>query len=47
MSEDEEALEILEEFCITRRNYWYRDSFIGLDGEVYDRYDVETTITCY
>lgn len=47
MSEEDESLAFFMTYCHTRVNYWYVDSFMGMDGQMYDRYDVETTTTCY
>jgi hypothetical protein len=50
-SEVVEAKEVLEAeddgFCVTRKSYYFVESFVGMDGETYDVYDVITTTTCY
>ncbi|MDX6190761.1 hypothetical protein SGQ83_15485 [Flavobacterium sp. Fl-318] len=42
-----ETEELESPFCFTRTSKWYVESYMGMDGEVYDVYEVETTTTCY
>ena len=34
-------------YCVTRKSYLFVESFMGMDGQVYERYEVVTTTTCY
>ena len=34
-------------YCVTRTNNFYIDPFTGMDGQVYERWEVVTTTTCY
>jgi hypothetical protein len=34
-------------YCVTRTSYYYVASFVGMDGETYDQYEVVVTTTCY
>lgn len=36
-----------DSFCFTRKSYYFVESFMGMDGEIYDVYDVLTITTCY
>jgi hypothetical protein len=45
--ENENIIEAEDQWCHTVRSRWYRDSFTGLDGKSYDRYDIVDTTYCY
>jgi hypothetical protein len=47
VSEEDESLELFVFFCITRTNYWYVETVMGMDKQLYDVYEVEETTTCY
>lgn len=47
VSKEGETEDLLFEFCITRTNYWYVGTVRLMDGNLYDQYDVEITVTCY
>lgn len=41
-------MEDILRYCTTRVNYWYTgQSGVGMDGQTYYVYEVETTTTCY
>lgn len=42
-----DSLEELLRYCVTRVNYWYEYSYVGMDGNTYDVFTQETTTTCY